>query len=168
MHRAASQWTRRRYPKQLDVLGRVWEYQKRGALHVHVVVGLETPIKRHAALAYQQRLTEIAPGYGFGFVQQKMSSARGQNAAAYVSSYFIEGHGRKASIRETVTSIDVPPHVVHVSTTLTQATGVTMRSLRRARYMHVIAQQFERGDLVVDLDTGELVPPRPTRYVLRT
>jgi hypothetical protein len=165
LHRTASQWARRRHPKQLDVLGRVWEEQRRGALHVHVVVGFDFGPKRTAAIDYRDRLDQLAQAHGFGFVGQKLSSAKGENAAAYVSSYFIAGKGRKASIRETVTSIHVPPQVVYVSTVLTQATGITMRTLRRQRHMYVLRCLVLRGDLVPD-ENGELVPVRPSSPLL--
>lgn len=164
LHRKASQNVRRRVPRgSLQVLGRVWEYQKRGVLHVHVVVGVERPVNRHAAQLYTEQLKRLNGEHGFGYVDGKWSSYRGQNAAAYLSSYFIAGRGKKASVRETVVQRDVPGHVVYVSTNLTSVTGVTMRSLRRVRYLWVIARQVERGGLVVDLETGELVPAPPAR-----
>jgi len=166
LHRKASQWVRRHHPDAYLMLGRVWEEQKRGALHVHVVVGYDMGLVRTAAIAYRDQLERLAPEHGFGYVGQKLSSARGENAAAYVSSYFIAGSGRKATVRETVRSIHAPGHIVHVSTRLTRATGVTMRSLRRQRYLHVIACQVERGDLVPD-ENGELMPADRVRAPLR-
>jgi hypothetical protein len=167
LHRTASQNVRRRLPRgSLEILGRVWEYQKRGALHVHVVVGVERPINRHAAQLYTQQLKRLTEAHGFGYVDGKWSSYRGQNAAAYLSSYFIGGEGRKATVRETVTRPDVPPHVVYVASSLTTATGCTMRSLRRVRYLWVIARQVERGELVPD-ENGELVPADRVRTPLR-
>lgn len=168
LHRTASQSARRRTrPGSLQILGRVWEYQKRGVLHVHVVVGVDKPINRHAARLYTDELKRLHDHHGFGYVDGKWSSYRGQNAAAYLSSYFIAGEGRKASIRETVTRPDVPSHVVYVASSLTTATGVTMRSLRRVRYLWVIARQVERGDLVPDPETGELMPAAARRRLLR-
>src|SRR4051812_7284832 len=167
LHRQASQNVRRRMPRgALQVLGRVWEYQKRGVLHVHVVVGVDKPINRHAAVLYTEQLKRLHEGKGFGYVDGKWSSYRGQNAAAYLSSYFIGGHGRKATVRETVTRPDVPSHVVYVASSLTTATGCTMRSLRRVRYLWGIARQVERGDPVPD-ENGGLVPADRVRIPLR-
>jgi hypothetical protein len=170
LHRTASQNVRRRKGgKHLQILGRVWEYQRRGVLHVHVVVGVDKPVNRHAARLYTEQLQRLHAKHGFGWPDAKWSSYRGQNAAAYLASYFIAGKGRKATVRETVTEIDVPPQVVYVSTKLTRATGVTMRSLRRQRYMHVLRRELERGALVIDVETGELVPRgRPGTVPLRT
>jgi len=159
LHRKAAQNVRRRKDgKGLQILGRVWEYQRRGVLHVHVVVGVDQGVNRHAARLYTEQLQRLHGEHGFGWPDGKWSSYRGQNAAAYLASYFIEGKGRKATVRETVTEIDVPSQVVYVSTNLTRATGVTMRSLRRDRYMHVLRRELERGALVIDVETGELVP----------
>jgi hypothetical protein len=158
LHRKASQNVRRRC-KGLQILGRVWEFQARGVLHVHVVVGLEKPINRHAAALYLAELERLHQAHDFGWPDRKYSSFKGENAAAYVSSYFISGKG-KGTIRETVQHEDVPPHVLHVSTNLTRATGCTMRSLRRRRFAWVCVQRGQAiavdGD-VIDVATGELL-----------
>jgi hypothetical protein len=54
-------------------------------------------------------------------------------AAAYLSSYFAGGRGRKMAITENVLAGDLPRLVVFVGRDLTQQTGCTMRSLRNAR-----------------------------------
>ncbi len=54
-------------------------------------------------------------------------------AAAYLSSYFANGRGRKMAITENVLAGDLPRLVVFVSRDLTSQTGCTMRSLRMAR-----------------------------------
>lgn len=54
-------------------------------------------------------------------------------AAAYLSSYFAGGRGRKMTITENVLSGDLPRLVVFVGRDLTSQTGCTMRSLRNAR-----------------------------------
>jgi hypothetical protein len=167
MHRNVGRWTRYRC-KRLELLGYVWQFQDRGALHVHLVVGVKTPANRHAAALYGQRLKEVSLEYGFGFVDTKFSSARGQRVAAYLTRYLIAGSGDSAKVQESVTHRHAPSRQVYVASRLTTRTHCTMRSLRRQRYMHVIRKQLEAGDLVVDLDTGELLPARPTRYVLQT
>src|SRR3954447_21351321 len=120
LHRKASQNVRRRV-KGLYVLGRVWEYQRRGVLHVHPVLAVETAANRHAARLYTEELQRLSAQHGFGFPDARWSSYRGQNAAAYLSSYFISGHGSKATVRETTTAKDAPPQIVYVSRLLTQA-----------------------------------------------
>jgi hypothetical protein len=47
---------------------RVWEKQKRGMAHLHGVVSVESPAHRRWAEAYINALQELAPRYGFGFV----------------------------------------------------------------------------------------------------
>src|SRR5829696_353281 len=47
---------------------RVWEKQKRGLAHLHGVVSVESPAHRRWAQAYITALREMAPRYGFGFV----------------------------------------------------------------------------------------------------
>jgi hypothetical protein len=89
-----------------------------------------------------------------------MSSARGQRVAAYLTSYLIKGEGIKASVQETVTATDAPSRTVYVARSLTTVTGVTMRHLRRVRYVYMMVKTgIARvvDDLVVDVATGEIV-----------
>jgi hypothetical protein len=116
---------------------RVWEKQKRGLAHVHGVVSVESPAHVRWAEAYITALRELAPRYGFGFVDGWHKVSRkfwpGVQAAAYLSSYFSGVRGRKMAITETVLSDDLPRLMVFVSRELTGQTGCTMRSLRNAR-----------------------------------
>ena len=86
------------------------------------------------AEAYVTALRELAPRYGFGFVDGWHKVGRkfwpGVQAAAYLSSYFAGGRGRKMAITENVLAGDLPRLVVFVGRDLTQPTGCTMRSLR--------------------------------------
>jgi hypothetical protein len=89
------------------------------------------------AKAYLNALRELAPRYGFGFVDGWEKVGRkfwpGQQAGAYLSSYFVGGRGRKASITETVLAGDLPRLIVFVARDLSLRSGCTMRSLRNAR-----------------------------------
>lgn len=118
---------------------RVWEKQKRGLAHVHGVISVESPAHREWAEAYVYALGELAPRYGFGFVDGWHKISRkfwpGVQAAAYLSSYFAGGKGRKMTITENVLAGDLPRLVVFIGRDLTRATGCTMRSLRHARRM---------------------------------
>jgi hypothetical protein len=170
MHRAVSQRVRREFGSgSLVLLARVWEFQSRGVLHVHPVLGLKTPRNRRAAERYLQLLAEAAPRYGFGHCERKLDSRPGQRVAAYLSSYFVGGRGRKTDVRVTVTHPDVPSSIAYVSTELTQATGVTMRHLRRRRYLFALIEsgrlRLYEGESV-DVDTGELSNENPLRAVL--
>lgn len=142
LHNAASQYARRKMPGQLKILGLAWEYQRRGVLHRHVVVGMKTARHRRAAHIYIERLKALNEVHGFGFVDGKIRGRPARESAAYLSSYFIAGTGAKAAIRETVRRHDVPPLVVHVSRELTGATGVTMRSLRHQRYLWALKRRY--------------------------
>jgi hypothetical protein len=119
------------------LLARVWEKQKRGLAHVHGVVSVATPADRVWAEEYVNALRERAPGYGYGFVDGWHKIARkfwpGDQAGAYLSSYFVRGRGQKAAITENVRAGDLPRLVVFVGRDLTQVTGCTMRTLRLTR-----------------------------------
>lgn len=137
LHRRAYQDTLRKFGRgSVVMLARVWEQQSRGVLHVHPVVAHETPRQKAGARYYLRRLGELAPQYEFGFARDDPKFAKprpAQNAAAYLSSYFVKGRGRKAALWQSVTSNAMPRSIVHVSSRLTQATGCTMRNLRLKR-----------------------------------
>ena len=119
------------------VAARVWEKQRRGLAHLHGVIAAATPAERAWAEVYVTALRELAPRYGFGFVDgwHKIGNKLrpGEQAAGYLSSYFVRGKGRKSAITETVKADDLPRLVVFVGRRLTARTGCTMRSLRNAR-----------------------------------
>jgi hypothetical protein len=158
LHRAASQIARRRAGK-FSMLARTWEYQARGALHVHVVAGVDTAAEMSGANIYAQALTDLAPRYGFGYVDRGKSTngvrhlelIPAARAARYVAKYLspLSADG-KPTLSETVTRPDVPAHVAYVSTKLTLRTGVTMRYLRWCRHAHFLG---------IDPRTGEVLEP---------
>ncbi len=123
------------------LLARVFEKQRRGVLHVHPVLGFKTPAERHAAHLYTRCLSEFASQYGFGFSERKLASRSPKRVAAYLSSYFVAGKKGKLTLQESVMASDMPRSIVHVSTALTQATGVTMRELRFRRFVWFIADR---------------------------
>jgi hypothetical protein len=120
-----------------SIAARVWEKQKRGLAHLHGVVSVESLTDVRWAEAYITALREMAPRYGFGFVDGWHEVGRkfwpGIQAAAYLSSYFAGGRGQKMAITENVLAGDLPRLVVFVGRDLTRLTGCTMRSLRHAR-----------------------------------
>jgi len=105
--------------------------------HLHGVVSVESPAHVRWAEAYIDALCELAPRKGFGFVDGWHKVGRkfwpGVQAAAYLSSYFSGGRGRKMAITENVLAGDLPRLVVFVGRDLTAQTGCTMRNLRNAR-----------------------------------
>jgi hypothetical protein len=137
LHRAAKVRADRATGHKGKLLARVWEKQKRGLAHVHGVIGVESVVERAWAEAYVTALQEMAPRYGFGFVDGWHKIGRklwpGDQAGAYLSSYFLGGRGKKSSITENVQAGDLPRLVVFISRNLTRRTGCTMRNLRNAR-----------------------------------
>ena len=119
------------------LVARVWEKQRRGLAHLHGVIAVTTPDELAWAREYVNALRELASAWGFGFVDGWEKLTRkfwpGDQTGAYLSSYFVAGRGRKASITKNVQDPNLPKVLVLVGTHLTQQTGVTMRSLRHAR-----------------------------------
>jgi hypothetical protein len=139
LHRRAYQDTVKRCGREsVWMVARVWEMQTRGVLHVHPVLALVTARQRAGARRYVRRLAELAPQYGFGFVERNVKPQPAVNAAAYLSSYFVKGRRGKATLWESVRSAAMPRSIVHVSVRLTQETGCTMRLLRFGRYVWVL------------------------------
>ena len=149
LHRAAAQIARRKHGR-FALVASTWEYQRRGVLHRHVVVGCGTPRERAAADTYAQALYELRQAHGFGFVdrgrkhggRRSLELVPAERAGRYVAKYLspLGEHG-KPTISLTVREPDVPPHVAHVSRRLTMGTGVTMRSLRARRRDYVFARR---------------------------
>lgn len=137
LHRAAKTRADRATGLKGRLPCRVWEKQKRGLAHVHGVLSVESPAEVRWAEAYVNALRVLAPAYGFGFVDGWHKVGRkfwpGVQAAAYLSSYFAGGRGRKMAITDNVLAGDLPRLVVFVGRDLTRRTGCTMRSLRNAR-----------------------------------
>lgn len=146
LHRVAKLRADRETGFKGKLAARVWEKQKRGLAHLHGVVSVESPSHVRWAEAYVTALRELAPRYGFGFVDGWHRVGRkfwpGVQAAAYLSSYFAGGRGRKMAITENVLAGDLPRLVVFVGRDLTQATGCTMRSLRNARRLWASREGF--------------------------
>jgi hypothetical protein len=137
LHRAAKVRADRATGHKGKLFARVWEKQKRGLAHAHGVIAVGTPNERAWAKVYVEALRAMAPRYGFGFVDGWHKIGRkfwpGEQAGAYLSSYFAGGRGRKMAITENVLAGDLPRLVVFVGRDLTSQTGCTMRSLRNAR-----------------------------------
>jgi hypothetical protein len=107
-------------------------------------------------------LDDLRHHYGFGFVERKRRVREPRAAAAYLSSYFVNGKGRKASLEESVQSIWMPRSIIHVSKNLTQLSQVTMRTLRLRRYAWVL---WRASDPAVWTLTG--LEPQDLWYGLR-
>lgn len=138
LHRAAAIVTRRRHGS-FRVAFRVWEPQKRGALHMNVVVPVGTARERASAATYRAELARLAPMYGFGNVDRKRAVREAMHAARYLAKYLSEESG-KSGIGDLVERGDCPVVIARVNPALTRATGVTMRSRRYARGLWLLAR----------------------------
>jgi len=165
MRRSAAAHVRRHAPIAAKMLDRVWEPQKRGVPHWHGVFPADTPDELAAVAELVKKLKELAPEYGFGYVDARGKGrkddprSRGrrvivrgetlklisaEDAARYLASY-LSGRSRyKPSMQETVTSPAMRALLEQgtlrrplwwVSPTLTRVSMVTMRTLRRARHL---------------------------------
>jgi hypothetical protein len=150
LHRRALQGTRR---AGFDVrsLARVWQMQSRGVLHLHLVLGVNTPAEHAAARFYVAQLRARSREFGFGFVDavdRDGKSGRSrvmapERAAGYLSRYL----GDSSQLREAIALRERPRRLVWVSSGLTRSTSCTMRRLRRVRLLYVV----RRGDSVLSL-----------------
>lgn len=122
------------------------EAQKRGAVHVHYVLGVETREEKAAAKAFRRHLERLSrkQRYLFGHVNGKFVRPKpAREAAAYLSSYFLGGRGHKAKLTEAVLNVELPRLPLHVSRRLTAVTRTTMRNKRRQRQLYMCR---DRGD----------------------
>jgi hypothetical protein len=137
LHRAAKVRADRATGFKGRIAALAWEKQKRGLAHVHGVLSAGTPTELRWAEAYVNALCAMAQSKGFGFVDGWDKVGRklwpGEQAGAYLSSYFVGGRGGKAPITDNVLAGDLPRLVVFVGRHLTSVTGCTMRNLRLAR-----------------------------------
>jgi hypothetical protein len=152
LHLAASKTARRqarRDGSEWRVLYRSWEEQKRGALHVHLVLPFDTPAERHATNLYVRRLWELARAHDFGYV---LGGKRGENpswrrpprvapassgkAARYVCKYVASIGTGKEGMRAIAERTRARGSVLYISPTLTRRSGVTMTSLRARRRIY--------------------------------
>lgn len=141
LNRAASARARRRCGRHVMAF-RAWEPQRRGALHMNVVVPCTTAREIASATAYRQALVELAPRYGFGFVDRKRAVKGALHAARYLAKYLSEGTG-KMGIGDLAARGDCPAVIVRVNPELTRSTGATMRSRRQYRGLWLLARDLD-------------------------
>lgn len=129
------------------VLARVWEPQKRGVPHLHLVVPYGSPAERRAADVFRRHLARLSHEYDFGNVQGKLAPIEGREAARYVANYLAGRTSKKNSIRDNISDPKLPRSLLWLTPRLTRETLVTMRTLRRAR--HLWAHRDGRCELPV-------------------
>ena len=118
-------------PRGTVILAYVWEPQRRGVGHLHVVVPVEWLGPVVAALK------DLAADYGFGFVDDNRRSRRikpgamaGQ-AGAYIGSYLGKG-GKVEAVVDAMRAGVIPRRAFYVSSRLSRGYW-TMRFLRLRR-----------------------------------
>jgi hypothetical protein len=163
LHRAAAERARRRHGR-FSLVARTWEYQRRGALHMHVVLGVRSARERASAQTYVDALHELRQAHEFGYVDRGRKHAGKRTleivpaevAGRYLAKYLspLDGDG-KPTLSATALEPDVPPQVAYVSRELTASTGITMRYLRHVRRCWVMK---------VDPVTGETLASLLARY----
>ena len=139
LHRRAYQATVRALGYGPTCLGRVWQLQTRGVLHVHLVLGRGSPLEVAAAWQYVAELRARTPAAGFGkvdAVDRDGKSGRkrvmeGHRAAGYLSGYL----GESAQLHGAIGLRERPRRLVWVAPRLTTVTLCTMRRLRRKRLL---------------------------------
>lgn len=121
------------------IVARVWEPQKRGVPHLHLVVPYGTPSEIRAAECFRNHLARLVHEYDFGAVQGKLAPIHGVDAARYVASYLAGRSRKKSSIRENISDPTLPKSLLWLTPKLTRQTLVTMRTLRKARHLWAYA-----------------------------
>lgn len=145
------------------VLERVWEPQKRGVPHLHIVAAARTPEEVAAAELFHQELLERAVEYGFGRQLHITKPMSGREAARYLAGYLLGRSKKKGSIRDNLGRRRMPrsliwetPAIASLSAGermvawrerlgLRKGTGVTIRRLRYARwYLAALKRRTKR------------------------
>jgi hypothetical protein len=139
-------------PTDALVLERVWEPQKRGVPHLHVVAGARTPAEREAAERFHAELVRLAPDYGFGTQLHITKPMTAAEAARYLAGYLLGRSNRKGTIRDNLGDPRMPRSLIWITPAigsisrgermtawrdrlgLREGTGLTMRRLRYARW----------------------------------
>jgi hypothetical protein len=140
LYETVQQAVRREVGMRANVLAIGKEAQKRGPVHAHYILGVESANELRAAKAFRRHLERLSrkPRYSFGHVNGKFVKPKpAREAAAYLSSYFLGGRGHKAQLREAVLNPELPRLPLYVSRRLTAATKTTMRNKRRQRHLYV-------------------------------
>lgn len=131
--------------KRVSKLCSWWELQKRGVVHAHVVLPVETAEERWWSRAYVNAWRELAPRYWFGFVDGwgriSRTPASARKLGGYSAGYALGGKG-KVPLSEAVKDTRLPSRTFHVNRKLTQATKVTMRNARLNRRIHAAQRGF--------------------------
>ena len=132
--------------ERFRLLARAWEYQRRGVLHVHLILPFATPLERDAAYQVAADLSSMAGQFDWGFVDRgkmtpngdgtwsrKLEEMSGNGAARYLCAYLTSTGAGKEGIAEVARKQGVPGPVLYVADELKRESGVSMRTLRNRR-----------------------------------
>lgn len=149
LHDQARAVARRRHPQwsaDWRLLMKAWEYQKRGVLHLHLIVPMGTAAHRAVSTAYVRALAAGAPRHRFGFVDRgklpesgprtsarQLEAVAPGRAALYCCAYIGGDAVGKGGISEVAKRQGVKGQVLYITPSLMKASGVTMRGLRNRR-----------------------------------
>jgi hypothetical protein len=141
------------------IVERVWEPQKRGVPHLHIVLPYGTPREIDVAHCFAAQLCDRASSYDFGYVDaradarepwgRRLKPVAAAEAARYLSSYLTGRSRKKNSIRENIADPVMPRSLLWLTPKLTsrgelaadrRATFITMRTIRRARHLYAWAR----------------------------
>jgi hypothetical protein len=162
--RAAWLWARmdrrakgrlRRDGLRVRPIARVAQRQARGLDHLHLVVLLEHERDRAALAAYVGHLKELAPLYRFGFVDDPFHRRRNRRtgevhdmvyrsasvAGRYLCRYLTESN----QLASMIEAGDHSFRALWVAPSLTQASGVNVRRLRRVRHAYWVVKALDQG-----------------------
>jgi hypothetical protein len=118
---------------------RVWEPQKRGVPHLHLVLPFGTGFEQQAARVFLKHLKRLAREYDFGHVGRhkgpELQPISGREAARYLANYLAGRTAKKTSIRDNIADPKLPRSLLWLTPKLTRETLVTMRTLRRCRHL---------------------------------
>lgn len=131
LHRAAYARAARAHGSGPMVALRVWEDQVRGAPHVHIAAVARNPRERARNQAYVDAVNEIGWRYVFGHAdlsERFQGEASGVRSAAYSGKYLTKAGGS-----EQLRYVRRP---VFVGRFLTMKTGITMRLVRKRRWLY--------------------------------
>jgi hypothetical protein len=150
---AAERWSKlnracrerlRRADLKSPLLSYVWQLQRRGVLHAHLVLDFGHDDDKAATYAYVQALRDLATEYGFGFIDFRDRDGRAGRssvmprrvAAGYLSRYAAKG-GQLAEAA-ALPARARPRRLLYVSRRLTAVSLCTMRRLRSVRFLYWI------------------------------
>lgn len=140
------------------MLAKVWETQKRGALHLHVIVPYGTPAEREATDELVRNLDGSRQAFGFGYVDRgamqrdetgqrvrKLVPVAAERAAGYVAKYLTEtGKGAQGMGALAATTVVAGP-LLYTAQRLTALSGKTMRSMRARRAIYATYRMIGSG-----------------------